>query len=121
MKEEAALPDDVYLEVLSGPEMGRQFPITGKTITIGRAASVDIRLRDEFVSNKHCQIVFRGDHFTVIDLESLNKTKVNGKAYLQKNLFHRDTLSLGKTELRFHWQDMTPEILRPEPDKPLPE
>jgi pSer/pThr/pTyr-binding forkhead associated (FHA) protein len=97
-------PPDVFLEVLNGDKEGLLFPIRDKTVTIGRAPGCDLVLPDPYVSKKHCQIVFRGDHFTVIDLGSLNKTRVKDNPYIQKNLKHGYVLSLGKTRLRFVWE-----------------
>jgi pSer/pThr/pTyr-binding forkhead associated (FHA) protein len=97
-------PPDVFLEVLDGDRAGFLFPIADKTVTIGRAPECDLVLPDPFVSRKHCQIVFRGDHFTVLDLGSLNKTKVKNNIYIQKNLKHDNIISVGKTRLRFVWE-----------------
>ena len=101
---DSPFPPDVFLEVLDGDREGLMFPITDKTVTIGREPSCDLVLPDPYVSRKHCQIVFRGDHFTVLDLGSLNKTKVKSNPYIQKNLKHDYILSLGKTRLRFIWE-----------------
>jgi len=103
MESEIDLPPDVYLEVTKKTGEVFQFPITKKTVTIGRDPSCDLHLADDYVSRKHCQIVFRGDHFTVIDLGSLNKTVVKGKEYIQKNLMTGALLNLGETRLRFVW------------------
>jgi pSer/pThr/pTyr-binding forkhead associated (FHA) protein len=102
---ELPFPPGVYVEVLSGEREGLLFPVTAKTVTIGRDPHCDLHLPDPYVSRKHCQIVFRGDHFTVVDLGSLNKTRVKDSEYLQKNLKHGYELSLGKTRLRFLWED----------------
>ena len=98
-------PPEVFLEILDGEREGHLFPITDKTVTIGREPSCDLVLQDPYVSRKHCQIVFRGDHFTVLDLGSLNKTKVKNNIYIQKNLKHDNILTLGKTRLRFVWEN----------------
>ena len=98
-------PPEVFLEILDGEQEGHLFPITDKTVTIGREPSCDLVLQDPYVSRKHCQIVFRGDHFTVLDLGSLNKTKVKNNIYIQKNLKHDNILTLGKTRLRFVWEN----------------
>ena len=97
-------PPEVFLEVLDGEREGLLFPITAKTVTIGRAPGCDLVLPDPCVSRKHCQIVFRGDHFTVVDLGSLNKTRVKDNPYIQKNLKHDHILTLGQTRLRFVWE-----------------
>lgn len=95
------IPENVKLEVTKGIDEGMIFNITNKTITIGRDDVCDMVLTDEHVSLKHCQVVFRNDHFTVIDLGSLNKTLVNGNIYVQKNLSNGDEISLGKTNLLY--------------------
>jgi pSer/pThr/pTyr-binding forkhead associated (FHA) protein len=104
MEEYIEIPRGVSLEVIEGVDKGTRFSIENKTITIGRADASDLKLTDEYVSNKHCQIVFRDDHFTVIDLQSLNKTKVNDNSFQQRNLDDGDVLSLGKTKIRFFWK-----------------
>ncbi len=98
-----SLPPEVYLEILSGDRGGEMFPIIRKTVTIGRDSQCDLHLPDPYISRKHCQIVFRGDHFTVVDLGSLNKTRVKEKEYIQKNLKDGYILTIGKTQLRFVW------------------
>lgn len=103
--EKVPVPQNVTLEVIEGAEEGKLFAITDKTMTIGREEICNIHLSDEYVSKKHCQIVFRGGHFTAIDLGSLNKTKVNDRIYVQKNLKNNDILTLGKTKLIFHWDE----------------
>ncbi len=102
---EVELPPDVYLEVIKKDGEITRFPITKKTVTIGRDPGCDLRITDQYVSRKHCQIVFRGDHFTVMDLGSLNKTVVKGKQYIQKNLMTGNLLNLGETQLRFVWDN----------------
>jgi pSer/pThr/pTyr-binding forkhead associated (FHA) protein len=100
-----SLPQDVYLEILDGEREGETFPISGKTVTIGRDPQCDLHLADPYVSRKHCQIVFRGDHFTMMDLGSLNRTRVKEKEYIQKNLKDGYIITAGKTRLRFRWPD----------------
>jgi pSer/pThr/pTyr-binding forkhead associated (FHA) protein len=101
---ERPLPPGVFVEVTNGENAGLRFPVEAKTVTVGRGPHCDLRLSDPYVSNKHCQIVFRGDHFTLVDLGSLNKTRVRGKTYLQKNLSHGALIELGTTRLRFEWE-----------------
>ena len=99
------IPPNVHLDVIKGIDEDKIFTINNKTMTIGRENVCDIKLTDEYVSKKHCQIVYRNDHFTAIDLGSLNKTKVNDRIYVQKNLKNNDTITLGKTQLQFRWEE----------------
>jgi pSer/pThr/pTyr-binding forkhead associated (FHA) protein len=132
MEPEVDLPPDACLEITRKDGEVSRFPITKKTVTIGRDPECDLRLDDPFVSRKHCQIVFRGDHFTVMDLGSLNKTVVKGKQYIQRNLLPGTELTLGETRLRFEWRtyedwrrehaadDETPPGAAPGPDGAAP-
>ena len=104
--DEIIIPDNVTLEVVEGIDEGKIFAINNKTITLGRADVCDFQLTDDYVSNKHCQVVFRNDHFTAIDLGSMNKTMVNDKIYIQKNLLHHDVITLGKSKIRFNWEEL---------------
>ena len=99
---EFIIPENVRLEIIEGPDQGKEFFISNKTVTIGRDSTCNFVLTDEYLSNKHCQIVFRGDHFTIIDLQSTNKTIVNDKDFLQKNLKNNDIITLGTTKICFH-------------------
>ncbi len=103
MEPDFELPTDAYLDVTKKDGATFRFPITKKTVTIGRDPGCDLRLDDPYVSRKHCQVVFRGDHFTVMDLGSLNKTVVKGKQFIQKNLMPGNVLDLGETKLVFGW------------------
>ena len=116
--QEIVIPPGVRLEVEAGEDRGAEFDLKGKTMTIGRAEVCDIRLSDRYVSKKHCQIVFRRDHFPAIDLNSLNKTRVNDRVYIQKNLANGDVLSLGKTRLRFCWEEQDESTVNADEDIP---
>jgi pSer/pThr/pTyr-binding forkhead associated (FHA) protein len=120
-KAEFSFPESVSLEIVKGENKGETYPVTNKTMTIGRAPVCDIKLADKYASNKHCQIVFRGGHFTVIDLGSLNKTKVNGNMYVQKNLRNGDVIRVGKSELKFTWEAMDESVISDAEDIPIPQ
>jgi pSer/pThr/pTyr-binding forkhead associated (FHA) protein len=104
-EEDIILPRNVTLTITKGADAGKVIPVKTKTITIGRGEGCDIKLADSYVSAKHCQVVFRyrTGHFTIIDLGSLNKVKVNGALYVQRNLKSNDVIQLGQTEIKFVW------------------
>ncbi len=104
--EKIIVPENVFLEIVEGYAQGTTFKIDKKSMIIGRDEICDIKIEDEYVSKRHCQIVFRTDHFTIIDLNSLNKTKVNEKIYIQKNLKNKDIITLGRVKLEFNWETM---------------
>ena len=111
MSEEMQVPTDAVIEVTEGPDSGQVFNLSNKTITIGRAPNCDYQLNDPYVSKKHFQVVFRRDHFTAIDLNSLNKTYVNEKVYLQKNLRNGDLIKIGQTVMRFMWESLNDSVI----------
>ena len=104
MGNQVEVPSNVTLKGIDGIDKDLEFTIDNKTITIGRDPGCNITLKDEHASNKHCQVVFRSGHFTVIDLGSLNSTKVNDKVYVQKNLSNGYVITVGKNRILFSWE-----------------
>jgi hypothetical protein len=49
-------------------------------------------------------------------LNSLNKTKVKDQVYIQKNLRNGDFITLGKTRIRFVWEDQDEGQVNPSED-----
>jgi hypothetical protein len=74
---EAQMPDYV-LEIVEGPEAGRQVPVAGEVV-VGRdpAAGVPL-LQDELVSRHHVKLTPIDDGVRVEDLDSRNGTFVDG-------------------------------------------
>ncbi len=69
------------LVLLVGPaaSVGRQWPIEDKDVIIGRSPNANIFVDDRSVSKFHAKLVLSGGDVSLIDLESTNKTFVNGK------------------------------------------
>jgi hypothetical protein len=87
----------------SAIEQGTRFELNAKAITVGRAASNDIRLvNDEFASGTHARIEPRRDGVWVEDIGSTNGTYVNGTrlGHAQK-LVPGDVVRVGETDLRY--------------------
>jgi len=70
-------------------------------ITLGRAASNDIRLDDGTVSGKHAVLHVLGKEVFVEDLDSTNGTVVNGQRVHRRQLRHGDVLRIGQHELKY--------------------
>jgi pSer/pThr/pTyr-binding forkhead associated (FHA) protein len=87
----------------SGIEQGTRFELNAKAITVGRAASNDIRLvNDEFASGKHARIEPRRDGVWVEDIGSTNGTYVNGTRLGRAHkLVPGDVVRVGETDLRY--------------------
>jgi len=100
--------EQTRLEVLNGPEDGREFVIEADTIRIGRDDTNDFRVRlDHSVSRTHAQIT-RDEHgiYRLEDLgskfgSSVNEAKLNGPVKLNSG----DVISIGNTELVFRLCD----------------
>ena len=69
---------DYVLEIVEGPEAGRQIPLPDQPFEIGRdGAGVELK-GDELVSRAHVRVTPTGEGATVEDLDSRNGTFVNG-------------------------------------------
>jgi serine phosphatase RsbU (regulator of sigma subunit) len=65
---------------LTGDYRGKRihYLVEHGTTKIGRSESCDVVLPSQTVSRNHAEVRLDGDHLTVIDLGSLNGTRVNG-------------------------------------------
>lgn len=69
------------LVVLIGPPgyVGKQYPITGSDIVIGRSVESQVYIDDKSLSRSHAKFAVNGGEVSIIDLGSTNKTIVNGQ------------------------------------------
>lgn len=69
------------LVLLVGPasSVGRQWPIEDKDVIVGRSPNANIFVDDRSVSKFHAKLILSGGDVSLVDLESTNKTFVNGK------------------------------------------
>ncbi len=67
---------------------------------IGRSEDSELRLKSEFVSRHHSLIVREGDNLYIEDLNSFNGTLVNSKKVTRRKLKPRDTITIGKFEIK---------------------
>jgi serine/threonine protein kinase len=58
---------------------GGHYPLTKDRVTIGRCADCDIVLEDLYAARYHAQLVRVGNQHLVADLNTLNRTYVNGR------------------------------------------
>ncbi|MFH1018082.1 MAG: sigma 54-interacting transcriptional regulator [Pseudomonadota bacterium] len=85
---------------LDGPP-SKMFAVTKSVFTIGKSRSCDVVLSDEYVSNTHCKIEYRGGTFTLKDLGSTNGTFVNGQRIGEIELKPNTAIEVGRTKVRF--------------------
>ena len=77
----------------------RTQPIHKTPFRIGRGQANDLVLESKIVSREHAEIVGEKGRLTLVDLDSLNGTLVNGKRlapYLPEPLRHGDQIQIGK-------------------------
>lgn len=69
-----------HIAMLTGRSAGSSVSLEGKKeVLIGRAASCDLVLSDEFSSNMHAKLVLVGLDWVLQDLNSTNGTFLDGK------------------------------------------
>ena len=89
-------PEQVTLSV-----DGRDVPLAGDRVVIGRSRECDIRLDDGNVSRRHVELVREGpSEWVLVDLGSTNGTEVNGRKVQRRTaLDGGDRITIGSTEL----------------------
>ncbi len=95
-----------YLVITSGPNIGREFVISGELLTIGREsqnATWEVRLEDHTVSRPHARIEKKGVSYVLLDLGSANGTTINGLFVIDPVILNEgDVIGIGETLLMFH-------------------
>jgi pSer/pThr/pTyr-binding forkhead associated (FHA) protein len=103
---------DVKLVMFRNDGKRKDFPVVNSTVTIGRAATCELRVPLLSVSRRHCQIVVEGDTVTVKDLGSSNGTFVNNKRVTEQVLKPGDRLVVGPVVFTIQI-DGQPEEIKP--------
>ena len=80
---------------------GREVPVTGDRVILGRSRECDIRLTDTNVSRRHAEVRHEDDAYWIVDLGSTNGTELNGRPVERARLSDGDRITLGATDLRF--------------------
>jgi transcriptional regulator with GAF, ATPase, and Fis domain len=78
-----------------GELAGLEISLTDREITLGRTKNNDVRLHDPRVSRHHAKITPRHGSFMLIDLDSQNGTRVNGKLIKKHELVRGDEIRIG--------------------------
>ena len=84
------------------PEAGKQtYPLTLKPITLGAAASSDVRIGGPGVDAKHAQISATMSGFTIVDMNTKHGTRVNAEKIRERTLRHDDVIQIGAARYVF--------------------
>jgi len=103
------------LTFLSGPILGKEIPVIGRQLTIGRGSDCDVMIPDPSVSRKHLQIccrkVVQKDDVSrlkivVRDLGSRNGTMINYAPVRSAVLKPGDKIMMGRVILKFEHRDI---------------
>lgn len=94
------------LVMLVGPAggVGRQWPLEQSDIIVGRAPSSNIFVDDRSLSRSHAKLMLQAGEVSIIDLQSTNRTVVNGKELtplVPCKLKNNDQIKLGNVILKF--------------------
>jgi hypothetical protein len=94
-----------------------EFPLSGGTVTIGRAADNGVQIPDDSVSSHHAELVAEGDSYVLRDIGSTNGTKLNNEQLPPgelRKLTGGEVMKFGSIECRYDSEGKRPS------SKPLP-
>ncbi len=98
----------VRVEIVAGPDEGRQAELPGPEVRVGSALGCDLILRDPTVSRVHFSVRIEGERIRIVDAGSTNGTTVDGLS-VQDGFARPDSrIQAGKTCLRLA---MLPDIV----------
>ena len=80
---------------------GRRVRLGEHPTVLGRNSDCTVPLADPRASRRHAEIRATADGFLVVDLESMNGTKVNGVPVREHVLHDGDEIAVGATVMRF--------------------
>lgn len=80
---------------------GERIRLESQTVTIGRLGSQDIVIDDPQVSREHAEVRPDLAGYLVIDKQSMNGTKVNGKNVTEHRLEDGDVITVGTYNVAF--------------------
>ncbi|TDI36539.1 MAG: FHA domain-containing protein [Acidobacteria bacterium] len=76
----------------------KRFPIKRREATVGRDPSNDICIPDHLVSKFHAKLLVSNRSVTVIDLDSVNRTRLNGQVVTHAAVRYGDELQFARVK-----------------------
>ena len=89
------------LIVVSGVMLGHQLELSGDEVVVGRASECAISLPHPSVSRRHCRIWLDEGRYHIEDLDSTNRTFLNGEAITRAELRDGDQIGVGQNAIKF--------------------
>jgi pSer/pThr/pTyr-binding forkhead associated (FHA) protein len=80
---------------------GSRVQMGEEPLSIGRSPDSDVVLPDAEVSRHHAEVRRQDGAFVLVDLGSMNGTRVNGAGVRERQLQDGDEITIGSTKLRF--------------------
>ena len=79
----AGAQDVLSLEAISGPCEGTVYSKAGDVLSVGRTRASKLHIKDAAVSERHAEVRWETDRWTVTDVGSSNGTAVNGQPLIE--------------------------------------
>jgi len=95
---------DAWLEGTSGEVVGREFKLIEEETIVGRGKESQIQILDPGASRQHAVIRFSNGGCVIEDLGSTRGTYLNGEIIQSAELKDGDTITIGDTSFRFHYE-----------------
>jgi hypothetical protein len=91
------------LVIVGGPTSGQVISLSDATAVLGRAATCQVVIEDDYASRRHARIALRDDGYWLRDLDSKNGTLLDGQPVTgEVRLTDGATIQIGDTCFRFH-------------------
>jgi hypothetical protein len=88
-------------EVVTLTFAGKTHAVSKPRVVLGRSREADVRVPDESISRRHAEIRHEDGEYWLVDLGSMNGSRVNGKRVDRERLGDGDRITLGSTEIVF--------------------
>jgi two-component system nitrogen regulation response regulator GlnG len=96
----SVLPDELHLDVVSGPDRGRSLSLRkGQRYVVGKSPNCDLPVTDRQVSREHLSLEVGGDAITIRDLGSRNGSFFQGARFESIVVRTGASVVIGETEL----------------------
>ncbi len=89
---------------IAGPLVGGVFALAqeeGAAFSIGRSVNNTLCVEDPSVSRNHCVLTCNGEHFSIVNRGSANRTYINGLPLQQHTLRNGDEIKIGESLFLF--------------------
>lgn len=90
------------LVVIHGEGLGKRVDLVeGQSLVVGRSQDANLRIADDSVSRRHCEVWAEPDGYRIRDLGATNTTRLNDAAIGESVLSDGDYITVGESVLKF--------------------